>query len=217
MFIYTLIENNPRLRTALKLLDWNRTWRICSLDSRNHSDILTVLKELKIYWDYHLPFDTLYCPQSAASAIQFSVPEDVLLRRLRPDETASVNNLWTYRHPGSEVGVRRLIERNYCVGAYDKASGQLMGWCLTFISQCHNALQVEPEFMGRGLGRLIVAKLAHERALQGKFSHAFVSPTNHVSQKIFKSLGFVRIGEVFWIGTKPREPIKCSSCVPCFS
>lgn len=59
--------------------------------------------------------------------------------------------------------------------------------------------------MGRGLGKLIVAKLAHERALRGKWSHGFVAPTNAISQKVFRSFGFEKIGEAYWIGTKPQE------------
>lgn len=172
---------------------------------RNYSDVLQVLKELKVSWDYNLPFDTLFCPSDVALQIKFTVPDDVLVRRLTPEETQTVNDLWTYRHCGSEVGVRRLIERNYCVGAFDRNTGQLMAWCLTFISECHNALQVEPQFMGRGLGKLIVAKLAHERALRGKWSHGFVAPTNAISQKVFRSFGFEKIGEAYWIGTKPQE------------
>lgn len=195
--------NSPRLNKALKLLDWDRSWRICALDGES-SEVPSVLEELNVSWDYNLPFDNLYCPPEVALGIKYTVPEDVCLRRLEPDETNTVNSLWTYRHPGSEVGVRRLIERNYCVGAYDKSTGQLLGWCLTFISQCHNALQIEPQFMGRGLGKLIVGKLAHERALQGKWSHAFVSPTNVASQRLFKSYGFFKIGLVYWIGTRPR-------------
>lgn len=200
-----MTENNDRLRRAVKLLDWDRSWRICALDSRNSEALNSVLQELNVSWDYNLPFDTLFCPAEVALNIKYSVPEDVTLRRLEPEETDTVNNLWTYRHPGSEVGVRRLIERNYCVGAYDKTTGQLLGWCLTFISQCHNALQIEPEFMGRGLGKLIAGKLAHERALQGKWSHAFVASTNEASQRLFKSHGFKKVGFAYWIGTRARE------------
>lgn len=205
LFLYSMIENNARLQRAMKLIDWSRSWRIVNLDSRSSADVLTALAELNVTWDYNLPFDNLYCPAERAINITYSIPEDVTVRRLTPAETDTVNDLWTYRHPGSAVGVRRLIERNYCVGAYDKASGQLLGWCLTFISQCHNALQIEPQFMGRGLGKLIVAKLAHERALQSKWSQGYVSPVNDISQNLFRSFGFERIGLSYWIGTRPRE------------
>lgn len=206
MFIYSLVEDNPRLRSALRLIDWERQfWRICCLDAKNKSDIIAVLDELKVHRDYDLPFDALFCPLERALDISFTVPENVQLRRLTSGETETVNNLWTYRHKGSEIGVRRLIERNYCVGAYDGESGQLMGWCLTFISQCHNALQVEPQFKGCGLGRLLVAKLAHERARQGKWSSGFVAPDNFISQKIFRSLGFEKVGDTFWIGTRAKS------------
>lgn len=200
-----MTEDNDRLRSALKLLDWNRSWRICALDARNKSDVETALHDLRVSWDYNLAFDTLFCSVERALEITYTVPENVHLRRLTAEETDQVNNLWTYRHPRSEVAVRRLIERNYCVGAYDRATAQLMGWCLTFISQCHNALQVEPEFKRRGLGKLIVAALTHRRAtVEGKWSHAFVSATNEVSLGIFKSAGFEHIGQAYWIGTRPR-------------
>lgn len=186
-------------------MNWNQKWRIVSLDSRSYSDVLSVLSEMNVNWNFNEPFDTLYCPPENAINIKYKVPEDVVLRRLVPVETAVVDNLWMYRHPGSDVSIRRLIEKNYCVGAYDNATGELLGWCLTYISQCHNALQIKPKCMGRGLGRLIVAKLAHERALENKWSHAFVSAENKVSQKVFKSNGFVKVGEAYWILTDPRN------------
>lgn len=200
-----MTEDNDRLRRALKLLPWNRSWRICSLDSRSCSDVLAVLKEIKVNWDYNLPFDNLYCSVELARQISFSIPNSYTIRRLAASESATVNDLWTYRHPGSEVGVRRLIERNYCVGVFDKNSEMLLGWCLTFISQCHNALQIRPEFMRRGLGRLVVGHLTRHRAEQGKWSNAFVSPTNEGSQRLFAEFGFTKIGVAFWIGTRPRE------------
>lgn len=205
LFLNSMTGDNERLRRALKLIDWSRGWRIVQLDSKSHDDTLSVLSELQVPVEYDLPFDTLYCPPELAIGLKYTVPDNVVVRRLQPSETDTVNGLWTYRHTNSEVGVRRLIERNYCVGAYDKTSGQLLGWCLTFISQCHNALQIEPKFMGRGLGRLITSKLAHERALQGKWSHAYVAASNTASQGLFKSCGFVKIGYVYWLATLPRQ------------
>lgn len=203
LLVHSLSGNNPRLRTALKLLDWRNGWRLSNFAERNRADILSVVKELQLAIDYQYSFDFYVCPVERALQIRYEVPEDVVLRPVSVDDAGLIDDLWPYRHPGSDVLVRTLIERNESVGAFDKASGELMGWCLIYLSQCHSIFQVRAEFARRGLGRLIAQKLAHDRALAGKCSMVYVNAGNAVSRRIFEGEGFVKVGEAHWLRTEP--------------
>lgn len=92
------------------------------------------------------------------------------------------------------------------MGAYKllpDGSKVLMGWCYILQSGAMGALQVCPEFQGKGIGSLVTVALAKMLSDQGKDSFAYVGPTNWPSRKVFDRLQFQDIGTIYWLRTFP--------------
>lgn len=134
----------------------------------------------------------------------FSAPNNVTLKPLSGDDAEAVNNEWPNKCVGSDFLVRRLIEWNANIGAYDE-NNELMGWCLKLQCGALGALQVRKKFMRRGIGS--VCALAMCKILQNSNLDAFalINSENFNSQNLFVKLGFKHIDDAYWLRTCPTN------------
>lgn len=202
MFICSISGNLDRLQRALKLLDWSRRW-IISMQSMNQ-EIINILKDLYVSFET-ATYNTFYYPAEELRKWHYTVPEDILLRRLMPEEAEIVDRDWPYRYPGSEQMIRRRIQLNDSLGAIDRSTGKLMGWVVIGDMQDEAMLRVEEEYKQKGVGKLLLVKMAHDRALLGKWCVGMLSPTNVAAQKIGKSLKLTRVDDMHWVYATPKK------------
>lgn len=199
-FIFSIADSSPRLIEALTLFDFHN--KRLSYAHCLHETIVSAHQSLGIDYVQYQVFPFLYCGPERALQLTYTVPATIELRPLQPQDAKLVNDSWIYRDDGTEEMIRFQIETNDSVGAYDRASGDLIGWCVIFLMGSHSILQVRPQFGGRGLGKLIAIKLTVDRARKGLASHCFIHPDNHVSLKLFQGIGFEVVSQATWMGEK---------------
>lgn len=169
-------------------------------------EIMEILKDLRVVAGKTSPYDIYYYPVDAVLQLKYTVPEDIEMRSLEPDHATIVDAAWKYRYPGSESTFRRMIQLNDSMGAFDKESGRLIGWCLIGSSREILSLRVlHKEGKYHGLGKQILIKLAHDRAVQGKWALGFINPENKTPQNIGMSLGHPKVGDLHYITTTPTS------------
>lgn len=83
------------------------------------------------------------------------------------------------------------------MGAFDETTGELMAWILRYPTGCFGMLQVKENHMRKGLGRLVTIALTKKLAKLGLDSTATTIHNNTISRKLFKSVGFKELGEVY--------------------
>lgn len=191
---------------ALKLLDWSNSLKVSSFHESLLPEVEQVIAELKLDNNFTAPFDLFHLPKEKGLQLEYETPDWIVLKPMGPEHAKVVNDLWHYHHHSSEFFVRRLIERNYNVGAFCSKTNELLGWMLTFASGCHGLLQVDSNHLRKGIGKLIIKKMTKDRALKGLDSYAFISDNNLASRRAFLQLGFENIGMGHWIHTKELKP-----------
>lgn len=193
VFPFTRGTDNPRIRTALKLLlqDPAEDYVVKYVHSHCKDVVKLTLDEMHLSRAYYfLEFNYYVCPVEKSMRVTYTVPDHILLKPLSPEVTPEIIQYLPYKSPYTEKLFRFSIESMGSSGAYSKSTGELMAWCLLYPNECHSALTVKPEFRGQGLGKLLTQKLTLDRALENKPSHCMIKKDNHVSEHIFLSLGY---------------------------
>jgi GNAT superfamily N-acetyltransferase len=111
--------------------------------------------------------------------------------------------VWPNKHPGSEFFLRRLINWNPNVGAFND-KGELMAWCFRLQAGPLGALQVDEKFKRQGLGTLVTKAMIKQLADLGQDTFALVGKDNEPSKKMFENIGFENIDDVYWLRTFSR-------------
>lgn len=175
---------------AIKSLQHILELNFFRINSQQELIVRQTLKELNIEDKFNfIPYTHFHCSVEEALKLEgISVPKNIELKALSPDSVPE------FCQPEMELYIRKIIQLQPSIGAFDTETGLLLGWCLTYLNECHSHLGVKPEYQGRGLGSLLVKKLTHDRALLGKPSHCFIAIGNTASERIFSRAGFKVIG-----------------------
>lgn len=131
-------------------------------------------------------------------------PSNITLKPLSVDNAELVDDVWPNKHIGSLFFVKRLIEMNPNIGAFDE-NNELMGWCLRLQAGPLGALQVQDKFMRRGIGSLVTMAMCKIMANNEMDTFALVGPQNTASQKMFTHLGFKHNDDAYWLRTFPID------------
>jgi FR47-like protein len=134
----------------------------------------------------------------------FSAPSNVTLKPLSVKNAEIINDDWPNKHVGSLFFVKRLIELNPNIGAFDE-NNELMGWCLRLQAGPLGALQVSKKFMRRGIGSLVALAMCKILANNDNDTFALVGEKNFASQNMFVKLGFKKLDDAFWLRTFPID------------
>lgn len=189
-FIYTITVNPERLSAVVGLLaDYN----IAMINDQHHSIVKRKLEQMNMWQDYE--FEEHYyfsCSVEKALQVTYTVPDHIILRPLTLENVAEVNDHLGYKSENTGNYIRNMIEFLPSIGAFDRKSGEMMAWLLNYAQECHSALTVKLEYRRMGLAKLLSSKMMHDRALEGKPSHCFISSGNEASENLFLGLGFER-------------------------
>ena len=132
------------------------------------------------------------------------MPENITLKPLSLDDADMINDEWPNRHVGSLFFVKRLIEWNPNIGAYDE-NNELMGWCLRLQAGPLGALQVREKFKRRGIGSVLTLAMCKILNNNDMDTFALVNPTNFPSQNMFVKLGFKQTDDAYWVRNYPLD------------
>lgn len=119
-------------------------------------------------------------------------------------DAEAINDEWPNKHIGSLFFVKRVIEWNPNIGAFDE-NNELMGSCLQLQAGPLGALQVGEKFKRRGIGSLVTLAMCKILANSDKDTFALVGNHNIASQNMFLKLGFKHTDDAFWLRTFPLD------------
>lgn len=146
---------------------------------------------------------TMYCLQKE-NALQttISVPSDVYIKEISPDEAHIMDSVWPRKYPGSEERLKNLLEINEGYGVYHKSNDQLVSWItLSCLGQL-SVLQTLEEHKKKGYASLITKYMCKKLAEKGFHSFGSVNLGNRPSELLFEKLGFRKLGICQYIGVK---------------
>lgn len=206
MFAYTLNEDLTKLTTLIRLVPGHQHY-MCSNFLGKH--LLAFENAFKA-----LPFDLVleqtnimyYLPREKALQFDVTPPEGVTLKQL------SFNNIFqiiaSYPYEGEDP-VRifeKFIKYNPNYGAFEKETGNLMGWVTRYHCGTIATLQVEEQYRRRGIGELLVKALAKTIAEMGDDCTTSIVVGNPASKNLFEKIGFKNTGvQINWLEYRPDK------------
>ncbi|XP_058447808.1 uncharacterized protein LOC131428132 [Malaya genurostris] len=204
MFFYSIEESNASLERALRLIDWDYSYKVCYISHCHRPTLDIVLKSLNIGIQWDTPSYLYYYPKEESLKLEINLPAGLKLKRLQVKHAAIANNFWPHRCEGSEYFLKRLAAWNVSVGLFNE-SDELLAWCFCWQTGAMGALEVVTEHLRKGYGTLIVKAIARELARVGLNCYGTVICTNKASQGMFDKLGFERTGSYHFVRTQPRK------------
>ncbi|XP_022214706.2 uncharacterized protein LOC111069116 [Drosophila obscura] len=138
-----------------------------------------------------------YASKQVVSTFTVEVPNGIRLDNLSIKDAETINEIWPHRADNSVKFVRRLIQFNVNIGAYDE-TGKLVAWCLRLPIGALGLLQVLESHKRLGLGSLMVRALSKKINDLGDSVVAPVVPQNTASRSMFEKLGFQQIDTGYW-------------------
>lgn len=208
LFLNTMDDNQVRLRKLMSLLDWSKGFQVHAVLKRYRPLIMEMVekKNLAVELEFHTYMQ--YLPHDEAEHFDETPPEGITLQRMSTLEHAiQANKAWLYHDEGSLFFIRRLLEWNENMGAFNE-KGELVAWCFRFQFGGLGLLHVTDKYKRKGLGSALVKAMAKRLALSGADCIASVVTHNTPSLNMFQKLGFREIDEVSWIHTVPLVPCK---------
>lgn len=202
IFVYSMVDNNPRIRTALSLLDLENEHILAHFSSCHEEIIFATLDAMGLSEMYKYKLNNYYvCPVDRAARLSYKIPDNVVLQPLNLSHADQIIRYISFKSPMSDQLVRQAISFAPSLGAFCRFSGELMAWCLSYLNEAHSALAVRDEFQGRGLAKLLVRKIAHDRAvIEHKPSHCHIADGRAASEHVFKDAGFEIIATCYFGG-----------------
>lgn len=120
------------------------------------------------------------------------------------DSAEVVDNLWPNKHQGSLFLIKRLIQLNPNIAAFDE-NDELMGWCLRLQSGPLGALQIKPNFKRRGIATLLIIAMCKILANMDQDTFALVNHSNIAASHMFLKLGFKQADDTYWLRNFPSD------------
>lgn len=129
----------------------------------------------------------------------FSCPEEVVLRKLTPAHSKTVDDHWPNKFPHSQEFLSSLIELVGGWGLFLKSNNELVSWALlTGLGQL-GMIQTVENYQKKGYACIITKVLSKKIAERGEDPAGTVAEDNTASQNMFKKLGFENKGQCNYI------------------
>lgn len=108
-----------------------------------------------------------------------------------------IYSLWAHSDVYPKSDLWDTVQLNIGLGVFSRDGDQLLAWamCGSYGGLC--TLIVEPNYRGRGLGKLIVLAVTKVMGQSGIASHALINNKNNRSLNLFKSVGYVKLPRTF--------------------
>lgn len=120
------------------------------------------------------------------------VPLEVFIGQLNVDHIDFIYSLWAHSdvYPKSELW--DTIRLNVGLGVFSRDNGELLAWAMCSSYGGLSTLIVQPDYRGRGFGKLIVLAVTKVMGEMGISPHALINEKNAVSLSLFKNVGYVK-------------------------
>ena len=79
-----------------------------------------------------------------------------------------------------------------------RVGGELASYIVAHANGSLGMLHTMERFRGKGLARVVVSALVKERFARGRVAYCYIVAGNEASERVFESVGFRRVMDVYW-------------------
>lgn len=135
------------------------------------------------------------------------LPDGMKLVKVTEEMADKINSTWKYADKGSDKFIRSLV-RSFPSLALLSDRGQHIGHMVGRSPQSMGFLYVQPEFRGRGFGKIITSNLAQKYFDVADDVYMFVESTNLPSLKLHEAVGFQTVPGASYPEIVVEKPIE---------
>ncbi|XP_055593801.1 uncharacterized protein LOC129748220 [Uranotaenia lowii] len=207
MFVYTLEANNDSLKRALFLIDWDYSYKMCSIRQCHRPALEEVFRALQIELAWQRVSKVYRLAGEEAAKFEFAIPQGMYMDRMKVEHAPMANELWSHRCQGSEFYMKRIAAWNPSVGLFDE-NGEPVAWCFVWPTGAIGPLEVTKKHHRKGYGTIIAKAIAQELAKIGRNCYATILSSNMASQTMFDKIGFHEVDEVYFTRNRARKLVE---------
>lgn len=122
----------------------------------------------------------------------YRVPDDVFIDQLNVDHIDFIYSFWTHSDVYPKSDLWDTIKLNVGLGVFSRNNGELLAWAMCGSYGGLSTLIVQPNYRGRGFGKLVVLAVTKIMGESGISPHALINEKNNVSLSLFKNVGYVK-------------------------
>lgn len=206
--MHSLDDSGDSLKRALLLLDWDYSYMIVSAQESKRPVIQEVLRmcDVDVLWEvessmkYELPVEECL-------KLELNLPEGLHLKKLGVEHAVIANQVWPWRHEGSEYFMKRLAAWNISIGLFNE-SDEMLAWSFVWPTGAIGPLEVAKAHLRKGYGTLIAKAIAKEVAKNGMNCYGTIVSGNDASVAMFVKLGFERVEDTYYVRTRAKKLVE---------
>lgn len=207
IYMYSLDESGDSLKRALLLLDWDYSYLIVSAQESKREVIREALRSCNVDFQWEADSIKYELLKEDCLKLEISLPAGLHLKKLDVKHARIANNVWPWRHEGSEYFLKRIAAWNTSIGLFNE-SGEMLAWSFVWPTGAIGPLEVAKDHFRKGYGTLITKAIAREVAKVGLNCYGTVVSTNAPSIAMFNKLGFQRLETTYYVRTFAKKLVE---------
>ncbi|XP_019559658.3 uncharacterized protein LOC109428387 [Aedes albopictus] len=208
IYMHSLDDSGDSLKRALMLLDWDYSYMIVSAQESKRTVIQEVLRLCNVDTLWEVTSSMKYeLPMEDCLKLELSLPEGLELKKLGIEHAVTANEVWPWRHEGSEYFMKRLAAWNTSIGLFNE-SGEMLAWSFVWPTGAIGPLEVAKNHLRKGYGTIIAKAIAKEVAKVGMNCYGTIVSGNDASEAMFSKLGFKRVEDTYYVRTRAKKLVE---------
>lgn len=122
----------------------------------------------------------------------FRIPDDVFIDQLNEDHVDFIYSQWAHSDVYPKSDIWDTVRLNIGLGVFNRHNDELLAWAMCGSYGGLSTLMVQPNYRGRGFGKLVVLAITKALGEAGISPHALIYENNKVSLSLFKNVGYVK-------------------------
>lgn len=200
LFVMSLEQSSNELKECLertKIIEWHQLPLCVAMHERFRQMMYEIFeaRHLRVRFDNRC--STIWMDCESALNFDYTVPNDVELKRLNASDYIMINETWPYKYSGSESFIKSLIKLNGGFGVYQ--NGDLVSWIIQIECFGIGLLQTLEQHQGKGYARLLTRALTQH--ISKKYDEDVILFASHSRPKtveLYLRYGFQHVSFTHW-------------------
>ncbi|CAI6349281.1 unnamed protein product [Macrosiphum euphorbiae] len=192
---YTCPGNEEQFRRMLfstEYINWQKKPLFQAIPFRMKAIVETMIEEKGLKSKLYSNAVLKWMPADVAARLDYEIPEDVFIDQLGVDHIDFIYSLWSHSDVYPKSDLWDTVRLNIGLGVFNRHNGELLAWAMCGSYGGLSTLIVQPDYRGRGFGKLIVLAVTKVMGENGVSPHALINEKNKVSLGLFKNVGYVK-------------------------
>ncbi|XP_060871160.1 uncharacterized protein LOC132945435 isoform X3 [Metopolophium dirhodum] len=185
-------EQFQRMLFSTEYINWQKKPLFQAVPLRMKAIVETIIEEKGLKSKLYFNAVLKWMPADVAARLDYEIPDDVFIDQLSVDHIDFIYSLWTHSDVYPKSDLWDTVRFNIGLGVFSRLNGELLAWVMCGSYGGLSTLMVQPDYRGRGFGKLILLAVTKVMGESGVSPYGLINEKNKVSLGLFKNVGYVK-------------------------